>query len=125
MPVYMILVGERGPVKIGHSNDPRTRLRELQVAHHRKLTILRKFEGGEVEERLLHDKFEHLRLRGEWFRFSKKMLGDVGLTEILPAPVVDPLAPSPSPFTAAINEVTRQWVARAKQREALTSGRSQ
>jgi DNA-binding XRE family transcriptional regulator len=87
MAVYMIRAGESGPVKIGHSYDPEIRLGQLQISHWEKLRIIRLFEGGEVEERYLHDRFSDLYIRGEWHSFSRAMLGDVGLVEICPEPI--------------------------------------
>ena len=84
MPVYMIRAGETGPVKIGHSNDPIGRLVELQVGHYEKLRIIRLFDGGEAEEATLHVRFADLHIRGEWHAFSRLMLGDVGLAEVIP-----------------------------------------
>jgi Meiotically Up-regulated Gene 113 (MUG113) protein len=97
MPVYMIRAG-MGPVKLGHTNDHRKRLNELQVAHYERLRIIRLFEGGEPEEASLHLRFADLHLRGEWFSFSKLMLGDVGLVDYR-----DPVAAMPEPFLPESN----------------------
>lgn len=86
MAVYMIRAGENGPVKIGHSHDPEIRLGQLQISHWETLRIIRIFEGGEIEEQYLHDRFIDLHIRGEWHSFSKAMLGDIGLVEIRPEP---------------------------------------
>lgn len=83
MPVYCIRAGENGPVKIGHSNDPVGRLSDLQIAHYETLRIIRLFHGGEAEEAALHMRFSDLHLRGEWHSFSRLMMGDVGLVEIV------------------------------------------
>lgn len=97
MPVYMIRAGEHGPVKIGHSFDPQFRLGQLQISHWETLRIIRLFEGAEIEEAALHQKFADQYIRGEWHHFSQAMLGNVGLVEIIPAQIasgdVEPLAP--------------------------------
>lgn len=80
MSVYCIRAGLSGPVKLGHGHDPEKRLADLQVAHWEELFLIRVWKGGEAEERTLHARFADLRLRGEWFSFSRAMLGDVGLT---------------------------------------------
>lgn len=82
MPVYMIQAGENGPVKIGYSAEPDRRLMELQVAHWISLTLIRLLEGGEADEGVLHLRFNHLRLRGDWHSYSRELLGDVGLSDI-------------------------------------------
>lgn len=81
MAVYAIQAGDNGPVKLGYGNAE-ARLADLQIAHWQELRIIRLWEGGEAEERILHARFADLRLRGEWFSFSRAMLGDVGLTVI-------------------------------------------
>jgi len=93
MPVYLIRAGLTGPVKIGKADDPRGRRSELQVAHYEELHLLRAWVGGLAEELRLHDLFADLRIRGEWFSFSKLMLGDVGVVEIdlTPAPLSFPV----------------------------------
>jgi DNA-binding XRE family transcriptional regulator len=83
MPVYCIRVGQHGPVKLGYAEDTDKRRHELQTAHWEDLHILRLWEGGEAEERMLHARFANLRLRREWFSFTTEMLGDVGLIEIV------------------------------------------
>ena len=87
MPVYMIRAGEHGPVKIGHSFDPAFRLGQLQISHWETLRIIRLFEGAEAEEVALHEKFADLYIRGEWHHFSRAMLEDVGLVEIIPTQI--------------------------------------
>jgi hypothetical protein len=83
MPVYMIQGENRfGPIKIGHSHDPEIRLGQIQISHWEALRIIRRFEGGEMEEVMLHQRFSDLYMRGEWHSFSRAMLGDVGLVEI-------------------------------------------
>jgi DNA-binding XRE family transcriptional regulator len=85
MPVYMIRAGENGPVKIGHSQWPEVRLGQLQISHWERLRIIRVFEGGESEEAILHARFADLHIRGEWHSFSRLMLADVGLVEVVDA----------------------------------------
>lgn len=81
MPVYMVQVGEHGPVKIGWTDNLRDRLIQLQISNYQTLTVLRVFAGGIEVERQLHDRFADQHLRGEWFSFCKSMLGDLGLVD--------------------------------------------
>jgi hypothetical protein len=74
--------GKGGSVKIGVTDDVEKRLRNMQTGNHQALAVIRLFEGGEAEERQLHERFADHRLSGEWFSFSKRMLGDVGLAEV-------------------------------------------
>jgi len=93
MPVYMIRAGETGPVKIGHAGDPEQRRSELQVAHWERLAIIRLFVGGMDDERALHVRFSAHSIRGEWFSFVPEMMEDVGLEEIIRAPVASKYPP--------------------------------
>ena len=64
---YVIQSGHNGPVKIGYTDDdPRIRMRALQIGSAEKLYLVRDFQG-ESGERHLHRRFAHLRLHGEWF----------------------------------------------------------
>jgi len=89
MPIYIIQAGEDGPVKIGTAYDPYRRLASFQNAHFAELRMLAIYEGEAREEHLLHKKFEHLRIRGEWFRFDPVMLepGIPDLRAYEPTPV--------------------------------------
>jgi DNA-binding XRE family transcriptional regulator len=83
MAVYLMQAGgPTGPVKIGYG-DPRSRLADCQVGNHLELRIIRVFEGGASEEEILHERFADLHLRGEWHSYSRAMLGDVGLVELV------------------------------------------
>lgn len=64
---YTYLVGIEGSplVKIGHAKDPRKRLRFLQTGHPMLLSLLWTYPVN--YETALHDRFDHCRVRGEWF----------------------------------------------------------
>lgn len=118
MTVYMIRAGESGPVKLGCADDPYHRLGELQVAHYERLRIIRLWAGSYVEEALLHVRFSDLHIRGEWFAFSKAMLGEVGL-ELLE--VVDRDAPElPPPLAAVVAMPLGPRIALARKAARLT-----
>src|SRR5690349_2847954 len=68
--LYFILDAERCAVKIGVAEDPRVRLRNLQVAHAVPLVFLGSFRGNESDEARLHYEFAKDRLLGEWFKDS-------------------------------------------------------
>jgi hypothetical protein len=102
MPVYMIRAGEHGPVKIGWTENVEFRLKALQTANHQYLRVIRLFEGGPAEERMLHRQFADQRLEREWFTFTQAMLGDVGLNETKPLPrppIAEPPTEEALPFT--------------------------
>lgn len=113
MAVYLIRCGATGPAKIGKADDPQRRLYELQTAHWEELYLLRAWEGGEPEESALHVRFADLRLRGDWFSFSRAMLGDLGLPEIpvVPHPAHEPETAFRTRLCAITNtgELLRVW----------------
>jgi len=74
MPVYLVQAGEGGPVKIGVASDVAARLGDLQTAHYEELRLVRCIDGGRAHEQWLHRRFDHLRIRGEWFRFDPEMM---------------------------------------------------
>jgi hypothetical protein len=65
---YFISDGDA--VKIGYSTDPGKRLRALQTAHPKRLTLLGVCSFKESE---LHEKFHGLRLHGEWFKLTPEL----------------------------------------------------
>ena len=75
MPVYFILAGDDGPVKIGWANDVAARRKALQTSHHEPLRLLRIIEGRRQTERWLHEClcFAGQRMAGEWFWFHTDM----------------------------------------------------
>jgi DNA-binding XRE family transcriptional regulator len=85
MPVYFVRAGDNGPVKIGWARVPEERIAILQSAHYEPLRVLRILDGERKLEKHLHTEFRDLRIRGEWFKFDERMMGDIGLSLPLPA----------------------------------------
>jgi hypothetical protein len=73
--VYFIQAVDGGPIKIGHAVNPIARLRELQTAHHKELRILAVMDGGIAKEKEIHDIFADSRVRGEWFKGTRMLIG--------------------------------------------------
>jgi hypothetical protein len=67
MFVYFIQAEGGGPIKIGRSRDPQSRLSTLQTAHGARLRILSTRRGSSDVERGLHARFAAHRTSGEWF----------------------------------------------------------
>lgn len=63
--VYFVQSGDL--VKIGFSTDLRKRLKTLQTACPRPIVLLHRFQGTRDDEKRVHRRFSHLRMRGEWF----------------------------------------------------------
>lgn len=72
--IYFIQAGEDGPIKIGFSKDPDSRLRTLQTAHTAKLKMLHHQVGTKADEGRLHHRFKNIRIKGEWFEASPSLL---------------------------------------------------
>jgi hypothetical protein len=66
--VYFIKSGDDGLIKIGWTNDVDSRLATLQTGSPEVLSLLALVIGAQADERRLHQKFAHLRVRGEWFQ---------------------------------------------------------
>jgi len=64
--VYLMRVDERA-VKIGFSEHPLRRMRELQPHYGRNVRLRACFVGEARAERLAHERFAHLRIRNELF----------------------------------------------------------
>lgn len=54
-------------IKIGRTRDPKTRLGSLQVASTERLEYIKIFKYRGCYEFKIHDIFDYLRVRGEWF----------------------------------------------------------
>lgn len=65
--IYFILCNKEF-IKIGYSQDPTSRLADLQVANPYELTMLGKFPGTKWHEKKLHGMFSKYIVRGEWFK---------------------------------------------------------
>ncbi len=69
--VYFIKpIGMDGPIKIGCSSDPETRLATLATWSPFPLEVWGKVVGSFKDENFLHHKFSHLHSHREWFRSS-------------------------------------------------------
>jgi hypothetical protein len=72
--IYFIQSGRSEFVKIGHcSGEPSIRLGQLQVGNPERLRLIAVKEGGKEVETRWHAMFEHLHVRGEWFRWDDEL----------------------------------------------------
>lgn len=77
--VYFIHSEESRAVKIGRAKNVERRLKSLQTAHPYELKVIKtiKVKAGKAAKDLensLHQKFDHLRLSGEWFKAEPELL---------------------------------------------------
>ena len=90
---YVYLIEAPAYLKIGTTEDPPRRLRDLQIANHAVLKLRRVFSGdGRLEQRL-HKIFASFRKHGEWFVYNSTLQAFVERTGSLNV--------SPSPIPAA------------------------
>lgn len=71
--VYFIQAGT-GYIKIGSTTDVKRRMCSLQTANAEQLNLLGVMKGSTAKEKSIHDRFKHLRVRGEWFRPGDDLL---------------------------------------------------
>lgn len=69
MFVYAIRNKHTGRIKLGISENPERRLKELQIGNDCELELLAYREAANrfKDEKAIHNKHQHLRVRGEWF----------------------------------------------------------
>jgi hypothetical protein len=65
--IYFIGESWSRPVKIGYSENPAKRLKQIQSINPSKLKILFTVEGGRSLEKQYHEVLGEHRVRGEWF----------------------------------------------------------
>ena len=75
--VYFIQGCETQRIKIGISHDVDSRLKGIQSSEPLKLLAVIK-QGGKDLERRLHEKFQGLRVHGEWFSPDPQLLAYIG-----------------------------------------------
>lgn len=85
MSVYFIRNKASGSVKVGWTKGPvKRRLSQLQVGCDGELEVVGEIEGSERDEKKLHERFEALWIRGEWFRNAGELRATI---EALEAPL--------------------------------------
>lgn len=75
--IYIIHCKDLNTIKIGYSDNPFSRLAQLQVGNSSELSILSIFKGGREEEEILHKKFASNKVRGEWFALDESLVGEL------------------------------------------------
>lgn len=67
--VYFVTDGEF--IKIGYSNEPKSRMNSLRSGNPRTLRLLGVIPGTLAIEKSLHQRFAHLEVRREWFKDNR------------------------------------------------------
>jgi len=74
--VYLALIEARGIVKIGVTSNIGTRLRQIAWAQRvpaAEVVPIGIYSGSRLTERRIHARFAHLRIEGEWFRYTDEI----------------------------------------------------
>jgi hypothetical protein len=69
--LYIVQVGEYGPIKIGRSKSVKDRLRTLQTGQHEKVRLLAVGVGMGHLEPDFHYAFSAVRIQNEWFEWTR------------------------------------------------------
>jgi len=85
--VYLILDKKSEAVKIGKANNVDERLSSLQTGNPNELIILHQIKCNSEDlafilEKDYHNKFSHLNLHGEWFKYDKETFQNFFIEEI-------------------------------------------
>jgi hypothetical protein len=71
--VYFIEAVGLSRVKIGYSEDPESRLKQLLTGSPVTLKIFAKMPGNQPMEKEIHARFLHLKVENEWFHFTDEI----------------------------------------------------
>lgn len=84
-----------GPVKIGHSANVESRIRQLESTYRQPLSVLATLPGDREEERAIHERFSHLRMgKTEQFQPGHDLMEFIGRPLFVNASPVKPMATS-------------------------------
>jgi len=72
--VYFVRESGTGAIKIGTSKQLSKRLAELARVLPYAIDLLATIDGGREVEWTIHNRFDHARIRGEWFRPVSELL---------------------------------------------------
>jgi hypothetical protein len=73
--IYFIKpIGMDGPIKIGCSHWPQSRLAEFEIWSPFKLEIITAFDGNCALERKIHRRFARYHSHGEWFHANPELI---------------------------------------------------
>lgn len=71
--VYFIVDYDKREVKIGHSQHPQQRVKELKTANPGNLILAKVIPGTRKDETKYHKVFCHSKIRREWFILSPEI----------------------------------------------------
>lgn len=72
--IYFVQVDGAGPIKIGFTENLEKRIQGMLTATPGTIKVLATRPGTLAEERVLHQRFAHLRVSREWFRPEEDLI---------------------------------------------------
>lgn len=75
--VYFMQGVNGGSIRIGYSINPVVTLKSLEKGYPDKLKILLVIPGDEDKAKELQEKFEHLKLKGGWYKPDKEIFDEI------------------------------------------------
>lgn len=81
--IYFVQDSETSYIKIGFSEEPINRVRQLQTSSPGNLRLLFAMEGTMEDERELHGWFKNSKVRGEWFKPTSDILTHIIYNAVL------------------------------------------
>lgn len=71
--VYFVEAVGTNRIKIGITKNINSRLSSLECNSPYKLNLIYAFPGYISKEKEIHKRFEHLRIKGEWFKYTNEV----------------------------------------------------
>lgn len=71
--VYFAQAVGGGPIKIGFTELPSSRLSQLQTGSPKRMRFTRLVPGDRADEELMQSRFWRYHIRGEWFRADPEL----------------------------------------------------
>lgn len=123
--IYFMQAVGGGPIKIGVTDNLKTRHAGLESLYGTRLVILATMEGDQGREQEIHEQFAHLRLgRTEQFRPEADLMGFIGLSpscEVDPKDVeAMPVRTLPSSLSLRGTREWRDWLNRYAKNKGMT-----
>lgn len=114
---YVYFVSDGEDIKIGFSERPVRRLTGLQSGHKKELKLLAVVSAGLVSEKQAQDRFDHLKIRGEWYRAAPELtdyIAELNQTNPLPTSDPKPQRPKRQPVSSPASTLRKHLSALSK-----------
>jgi hypothetical protein len=88
--VYFVECSLSSRIRIGTTIDPTQRVQQLNTFNCAPVRLVGTLSGGTVIEKFVHDRFNHLRLHGDWFQPAPELwafIEDINHGRFLPEAV--------------------------------------